>query len=98
MEELAVSNPLLWIRTPEAEKKVVRGLAPEEVTKMLASFDRSFDGKRNRAMILILVDCGLRLGEVLRLNLTDVDLHQQLIKVSGRTGERTVRFGVNTAK
>ncbi|MFC1962712.1 tyrosine-type recombinase/integrase, partial [Chloroflexota bacterium] len=49
-------------------------------------------------MILVLVDCGLRLGELLNLKLNDVSMEQQLLKVDGKTGERVVRFGSTTAK
>ncbi|UCG55551.1 MAG: hypothetical protein JSV32_07710 [Dehalococcoidia bacterium] len=49
-------------------------------------------------MILVLVDCGLRLEELLKLKLNDVDKNQQLIKVNGKTGERVVRFSSTTAK
>ncbi|MFC1962919.1 tyrosine-type recombinase/integrase, partial [Chloroflexota bacterium] len=48
--------------------------------------------------ILVLVDCGLRLGELLNLKLNDVSREQQLLKVDGKTGERVVRFGSTTAK
>jgi site-specific recombinase XerD len=56
-------------------------------------FGDTFDGIRNRAIILVLVDCGLRLGELLNLKLFDVNMKQQLIKAYGKTGERVVRFG-----
>jgi len=55
-------------------------------------------GIRNKAIILVLVDCGLRLGELLNLKLIDVNMEQQLLKVDGKTGERVVRFGATTAK
>ena len=97
-EEIAIDNPLLRIQTPRAEKKVIKGLAPEEVKRLLEQFDNSFDGRRNKAMLLILIDCGLRLGELLRLGLGDMDIEHQLLKVCGKTGERVVRFGTATAK
>jgi site-specific recombinase XerD len=47
---------------------------------------------------LPLTICGLRLGELLNLTLSNVNMEQQLLKVSGKTGERVVRFGSATAK
>ena len=62
------------------------------------SFGDTFDGIRNRAIILVLVDCGLRLGELLNIKSVDINMEQQLIKADGKTGERVVRFGSTTAK
>ena len=53
----------------------------------------TFEGRRNKAIILVLVDCGLRLGELLNLKLVDINMEQQILKVDGKTGERVVRFG-----
>lgn len=89
---------MLRIRTPKAERKVIKGLSTDDVARLLAAFDNSFDGKRNKAMLLILVDCGLRLGELLNLTLDDVEMERQLLKVSGKTGQRVVRFGITTVK
>ena len=97
-EELTTDNPLLRIRTPRPERKVIKALSPDEVKKLLASFDNSFDGKRNKAILFTLIDGGLRLGELLRLRLDDVDMQHQLLQIKGKTGERVVRFGTTTAK
>ena len=47
---------------------------------------------------MVLADCGLRLGELLNLKTTDINMNQQTMKVSGKTGERVVRFGSGTAR
>jgi site-specific recombinase XerD len=68
------------------------------VTRLLEQFDGSFGGKRNKAMLLVFLDSGLRLGEALSLTLEDIDLERQILKIRGKTGERVVRFGTATAK
>ena len=97
-EEILTINPLIKIKVPRAEKKVVKSLIPAEVNQLMDALSNSFDGIRNRAMILILVDCGLRLGELLNIKTTDINMEQQLMKVDGKTGERVVRYGATTAK
>jgi len=97
-EELLSYNPLLKIKVPRAEKKVIKALSYEEVSKVITSFTGTFEGKRNKAIFLVLVDCGLRLGELLSLTVDNLNMEQQLLKVSGKTGERVVRFGRATAK
>ena len=51
---------------------------------------------RNEAIILVLIDCGLRLGELLNIKVCDINMEQQLMKVDGKTGERVVRYGKTT--
>jgi site-specific recombinase XerD len=83
---------------PKAEKKVVKALSYAEVNQIVASFGNRFEDKRNKAMILVLVDCGLRLGELLNIRMPNIDMQQQLLKVDGKTGERVVKFGSTTTK
>ncbi len=97
-EEQISTNPLIKIKVPRAENKVIKALSSNEVNKLLSVFGNTFEGKRNKAMILILIDCGLRLGELLNIKMADINLEQQLMKVDGKTGERVVRFGTTTAK
>ena len=97
-EEILEYNPLVKIKVPRAEKKVIKALNTNEVNDLIRAFGNTFEGRRNKAIILVLVDCGLRLGELLNLKLNDVSMEQQLLKIDGKTGERVVRFGSTTAK
>jgi site-specific recombinase XerD len=97
-EELLSYSPLLKIKVPKAEKKVVKALSYAEVNQLVSTFGKKFEDRRNKAMILVLVDCGLRLGELLNIKMSDIDMQQQLMTVDGKTGERVVRFGLTTAK
>jgi len=97
-EGILETNSLVKIKVPRAEKKVVKSLSSAEVNQLILHFGDSFDGVRNKAIILVLVDCGLRLGELLNLKLFDINMEQQLIKADGKTGERVVRFGTTTKK
>jgi len=91
-------NPLVKIKVPRAEKKVVKALDRTGVNRIVSSLPDTFDGVRNKAMILVLVDCGLRLGELVNVRMPDIDMGEQLVKVDGKTGERVVRYGKTTAK
>ena len=97
-EGILETNPLVRIKVPRAEKKVVKALDSTEVTQLISSLPDTFDGVRNKAIILVLVDCGLRLGELLNIKMTDINIEQQLIRVDGKTGERVVRYGNTTWK
>jgi integrase/recombinase XerC len=97
-EGILEANPLVKIKVPRAEKKVTKALDSTGVSQLISALGNSFDGIRNKAIILILVDCGLRLGELLNIRMKDVNLEQQLMKVDEKTGERVVRYGATTGK
>jgi len=61
-DEVLEYNPLVKIMVPRAEKKVIKALDSNQVNELIRAFGNSFEGKRNKAMILVSVDCGLRLG------------------------------------
>ena len=81
-EELAESNPLWKIKAPKTVGKIIKGLPSSETNRLLAAFDKSFSGRRNKAIVIVLVDYGLRLGGLLNLTLADPDVEHQLLKVS----------------
>jgi integrase/recombinase XerC len=97
-EGILETSSLVKIKVPRAEKKVVKSLIHTEVNQLISALGNTFDGIRNKAIILVLVDCGLRLGELLNIELIDINMEQQIIKVDGKTGERVVRYGKTTAK
>ena len=72
----------------------------EEIKSMLAICDYDFEhnarflGSRNRAIVLVLLDTGLRLSELLAMNLGDINEDNGHLKVLGKgCKERVVRVG-----
>ena len=65
--------------------KIFKALtSPEQLT--------TFEGKRNLAIISLLLDSGIRRGELLSITLADLDLDLLKARVSGKTGQRTAYF------
>jgi site-specific recombinase XerD len=85
-------------KLPEAPPPVLRDA---ELRRLLAACerDRTFNGRRDEAVLRVFVDTGTRRAEVLGLRLEDVDLDQGLLKVIGK-GSRTrlVAIGTNTVR
>lgn len=52
----------------------------------------TWSGRRDRAMILLMYRCGLRVGELVNLRLADLDLRKMELEVpdEGKTGSRTL--------
>jgi site-specific recombinase XerD len=66
-----------------------RGLDPEQVARLVARCDRRTGaGRRDLAMILLMVRLGLRAGEVAGLTLDDIDWRRGEIAVRGKGGRR----------
>lgn len=69
-----------------------RYLKEAEVEKIISSCDISNPvGKRNRAILLLLVRLGLRAGDIINLRLGDIDWKNSTVQVSGK-GRRAVRL------
>jgi len=59
----------------------------EEVRKLLAACPDTFEGRRNRALIALLADSGLRISEALRLRIEDVNFATRTLSVKGGKGQ-----------
>jgi site-specific recombinase XerD len=90
-----ISSPLVWAVPGVADlrdRSLPRGLEPEVVARLLASCDRRRTvGRRDYAILLLLVRLGLRAGEVGAIELEDVDWRRGQLLVRGK-GERRDRL------
>ena len=100
-EGFIIYNPTVGIRVGRITKKVVRGLSEEELKRLLKLIEDSSSilKVRNRAIVYILVDCGLRISELVNLQIYDVDLRRGVLRVKGKgSKERLTRMGIQTQK
>lgn len=72
------------ILRPRREYKLPHHLTREEVSKIFGSLGNL----KHRAMVSLVYACGLRLGETIRLRLTDIDASQRLIVVRQSKGNK----------
>lgn len=89
------TSPMLDIEVPKVEKKSPHFLSTEEVEKLLAAPKGNFfHPVRDRAILETLYSAGLRVGELLALNVNDLDLTAAVVKACGREHrERLVPLG-----
>ncbi len=94
-ESVIQNNPATGIATPKREKKLPDFLEPEEVVRMLdAPSKDSWEGKRDRAIMETLYSSGLRVSELVGLNVDDLDFFSALVRVRGKgKKERIVPMG-----
>jgi len=78
-------NPVAPIRTPKQEKRLPKCLTYEEVQKLLSAPDDStLLGARDRAILETLYSTGVRVSELVDLNIEDVDFEAGVLHVRGK--------------
>lgn len=94
-EKLAPGNPTDDLDTPKHTRKLPVFLTLDEVEALLASPDVSTpSGLRDRAMIEVLYATGLRVSELVKLGVNDVNLTDGFVLVMGKgRKERVVPLG-----
>lgn len=100
-EEYISRNVMQKLKRPKLEQRFKAVVGDEDVARLLAQCNqRTFLGARLYAMICMLYDCGLRAGEVVNLNTTDVDMRSYQLRVVRAKGKkaRIVPFGQATHK
>ena len=87
-EGLCDSNPAKPLRNPRRERKLPHFLTTAEVGKLLLAPDTTDPmGNRDRAIFETLYSAGLRVSELVGINLNDLDLEDGLVRVRGKGNE-----------
>lgn len=80
-----VNNPFLYFASPRQGKRIPEFLFYDEMDAFLASFDLACeDGIRNRALFEMMYACGLRVSEAVNVQLGDIDVHEQILRIHGK--------------
>lgn len=89
------THPLRALGTPKVPSRLPRFLTVEETAALLMAPDlRTPQGLRDRAILELLYASGLRVGELVALNLGDVDWGRREVHVRGKGGrERLALLG-----
>ncbi len=93
-------NPIAKIKIAKSKPKVVVPFKNDEISRMLEVCDYDYEhnakllGSRNRAIILVLFDTGMRLSELVGMKVRDINNDTGYIQVLGKgSKERVVRIG-----
>ena len=93
------TSPMAKVNPPKLPKKIIPALTVEQVTALLASCGNDFYGVRDRAIVLLMLDTGLRAAELLSLTVAQIDVRGggKLIVMGKGSKQREVFFGPTTA-
>lgn len=94
------SNPAKLVATPKIERKLPNHLSMEDAVRFIETPDINTDlGRRDRAILEFLYATGIRVGELVGIDLGDVDLRERMVRVTGkRKKQRIVPFGEPAAQ
>lgn len=99
-EKYREDNPVDLVETPKLGRALPPTLSTQEIDKLVAAIDRSsLEGQRNVAIIETLYGCGLRVSELIGLQLSNLFFEEGFIKVLGKGNkERYVPLNPHTEK
>lgn len=88
-------DPTVQIEAPKLQRSLPSALSETEVEALLAAPDITADvGRRDRAMLELLYATGLRVSELIALSMTQLNVQQEMVRVTGKGGkERLVPIG-----
>jgi integrase/recombinase XerC len=93
-EELIEDDPTALVGAPRKDQTLPEHLPEDDITRLLAAPDTStVGGRRDRAILELFYASGLRLSELVDLDLEDTNLSSRVVRVRGKGGkERLVPF------
>src|SRR4029453_16253781 len=99
-EDVIDSDPAALVGTPRRETRIPNHLAVDEMSALLSAPDTSSPlGRRDQAILELFYASGLRLSELVGLDLDDVNLSGRVVRVLGKgRKERIVPFNRTAAE
>ncbi len=100
VEQIVQEDPSVLLEAPKLKRILPDTLSFEEIEKIIATVDRSkSEGERNKAILETMYSCGLRVSEVVGLQISNLYLESGFIRVLGKgSKERLVPIGEVAAK
>ena len=92
-------NPAMHLRTPKTDKNLPVIVRENDIVSLMEEpiknpITNEIEGERDHAILEMLYATGLRLSELLSINICDIDRKSKLVKVMGKGGkERIVPIG-----
>jgi len=80
-------NPALSVQTPKVERVLPKTIDFDDLRRMMSINTSSYKELRSVLMIELLYSCGLRVSELVGINLADFDLSEGFVKVMGKGGK-----------
>ncbi|MDH5483912.1 MAG: tyrosine recombinase XerC [Gammaproteobacteria bacterium] len=87
-------NPAMGVSAPKVQRKLPEVVTPDDLSHLMSLNENDPLAVRDMAMMELLYGCGLRLAELVTLDMTDIEWQSQTITVTGKGNrQRTTPFG-----
>ena len=93
-EELLTESPFARVKMPRLPKKVLPALSQNEIKRILNACTR----ERDKAIVLFMLDSGVRASELCALNVSDVDGDAVSVRLGKGQKDRVTYIGARTQK
>ena len=99
-ENLLDENPVLLINNPKLPKKLPDVLSEKEISLIINAIQESSQFyQRDKAIIELLYSCGIRVTELCNLEMSNLFIDEDLIRVMGKGNkERLLPLGIRSKK
>lgn len=97
-KKMITVDPMSIVKGPKRKKPLPTFVREEDMDKLLDGdfFDDSFEGVRDKLIMTMFYETGMRLSELISLDDADIDLFSNIVKVTGkRNKQRLIPFGEN---
>ena len=89
VEQITKIDPSTLLEAPKTSRKLPDVLTFEEIELVIAQLDQSKpDGVRNKAILETLYSCGLRVSEVCKLKVSDIDSERMQVFIERSKGKK----------
>jgi integrase/recombinase XerC len=82
-----VNNPALSIQTPKIDRVLPKTIDFDDLTNMMNLKTGHYSELRAVLMIELLYSCGLRVSELVGINIKDLDVNEGFVRVMGKGGK-----------
>lgn len=93
-QKILVENPAQYLETPKAEKRMPKYLSLEDSQKLLnvADHEDNRNHQRDYAITTIFLNCGIRLSELVGINISSIDFSESKMNVIGKGNRERVIY------
>ena len=95
VKEVLPSNPASAISTPKMDKRLPKHLSLEESVELLEAVDDDEESgfrERDYCMVAFFLNCGMRLSELVGIDLADIDRSKTKLRVIGKGNKERVIY------
>ncbi len=85
------TNPAEYLDSPKIKKRMPRYLTFDECVRFLNAIDGKYK-QRDLAMFVIFLNCGLRLSELVGINIKNIDFDKRTLRVIGKGNKERMVF------